>query len=63
MARRGVGTSARLGRHCRVIERAFAWFGQFRRLATRCDRRADIHMALIQLATAIICTNQIRRFR
>ena len=35
---------------------------RFRRLATRYDRRADIHIALTKLATAIICMNQIKRF-
>ena len=58
----GVETSAKLGRHRRVVERTVAWFSQFRRLATRCDRRADIHMALTKLATTIICMSQIRRF-
>ena len=62
IARRGVETSARLGRHRWVVERTFAWFSQFRRLATRYDRRTDIHMALTKLATAIICMNQIKRF-
>ena len=62
IGRRGVETSTKLGRHRWVVERTFAWFAQFRRLATRYDRRADIHMALTKLATAIICMNQIRRF-
>jgi len=62
IARRGVEISSKLGRHRWVVERTFAWFAQFRRLATRYDRRADIHMALTKLATAIICMNQIRRF-
>ena len=57
-----VETSAKLGRHRWVVERTFAWLSQFRRLATRCDRRADIHTALTKLATAIICMSQIRRF-
>ena len=63
IARRGVETSAKLGRHRWVVERTFAWFAQFRCLAIRYDRRADIHMAPTKLATAIICLNQIKRFR
>ena len=59
IARRGIETSARLGRHRWVVERTFAWFAQFRRLATRYERRADIHMALTKLAAAMICMNQI----
>ena len=62
IARRGVETSAKLGRHRWVVERTFAWFAQFRRLATRYDRRADIHLALTKLATAIICINQTKQF-
>jgi transposase len=62
IARRGVETSAKLGRHRWVVERTFAWLAQFRRLATRYDRRADIHMAFTKLAVAIVCMNQIRRF-
>ncbi len=62
IARRGVGTSAKLVRHRWVVGWTFAWFAQFRRLATRYDRRAGIHMALAKLATAIIRMKQIRRF-
>jgi len=57
VARRGIEISSKFGHHRWVVERAFAWFAQFRRLATRYDRRADIHKALSKLATAIICTN------
>jgi transposase len=62
IARRGVDTSAKLGRHRWVVERTFAWFAQFRRLATRYERRADIHMAFTKLASALICMNQIKQF-
>ena len=51
------------GRHRWVVDRTFAWFAQFRRLATRYERRADIHFALTKIAAAIIAMNQIRRFR
>ena len=62
IARRGVDTSARLGRHRWVVERTLAWLGQFRRLAVRHERRADLHLALTTLACAIICLRQVRRF-
>jgi transposase len=45
-----------------VVERSFAWFSRFRRLAVRYERRADIHLAFTTLAAAIICLRQIRRF-
>lgn len=62
IARKGVEPSARLGRHRWVVERTFAWFAQFRRLAVRYERRADIHLAFTKLTAALICMNQIRRF-
>lgn len=62
IARKGIGTSARLDRHRWVVERTFAWFAQFRRLAIRFERCADIHLAFTKLAAALICMNQIRRF-
>jgi transposase len=62
IARKGIDSSARLGRHRWVIERTFAWMDQFRRLITRYERRADIHIALTTLAASMICMNQINRF-
>ena len=61
IARRGIDRSIRLGRHRWVVERTFAWMDQFRRLATRYERRADIHMASTKLASALICMNQIKQ--
>lgn len=43
IARRGVETSQRLGRHRWVIERSFAWLNRFRRLTIRYERRLDMH--------------------
>ena len=62
IARRGVDSSKRLGRHRWVIERTLAWLARFRRLAVRYERRADIHLALTTLACAVICLRQVRRF-
>ena len=62
IARRGIETSQTLGRHRWVVERTFAWLAQFRRLAIRYERRADIHLALTTLACAIIRLRQIKRF-
>jgi transposase len=54
IARRGIESSARPGRHRWVVERTLAWLRQFRRLAVRCERRADIHLAFTTLAAALI---------
>jgi transposase len=62
IARRGVGRSDRLGRHRWVVERTLAWFGQFRRLMVRYERRADIHLALLTLAAALITLRFVRRW-
>jgi transposase len=62
IARRGVETSERLGRHRWVVERTLAWLNRFRRLTIRYERRADIHEAFVTLGCALICLNQIRRF-
>jgi IS5 family transposase len=62
IARRGIESSAHLGRHRWVVERTFAWLARFRRLTVRYERRADIHLAFTTLACALICMGQIRRF-
>jgi transposase len=54
IARRGIESSAKLGRHRWAVERTLAWFGQFHRLAIRYERRADIHLAFTTLASALI---------
>jgi IS5 family transposase len=62
IARRGVDSSGRLGRHRWVVERTLAWLSRFRRLTVRYERRADIHLAFTTLGCALVCLNQIRRF-
>jgi transposase len=60
IARKGIETSARLGRHRWVVERTLAWLNRFRRLAVRYERRADIHQAFLSLGCALICWNYLR---
>lgn len=62
IARKQVDSSRRLGRVRWVIERTLAWFGQFRRLVIRYERRLDIHEAFHLLAASMICWNFIQRF-
>lgn len=61
IARRGIDSSERLGRHRCKVERTLAWLGQFRRLAVRHERRGDVHLALATLAAAFICMRQVRQ--
>jgi transposase len=59
IARKGVESSERLGRHRWVVERTLAWLSQFRRLTVRYERRADIHEAFLQLGCALIFFNAL----
>jgi len=62
IARRGIESSERLGRHRWVVERTLAWLKRFRRLKVRYERRDDIHEAFLLIGCALICFNQINRF-
>jgi transposase len=59
IARRGVESSARLGRHRWVVERTLSWQQGFRRLRVRDEKRDDIHEALVHLANAMICWGRL----
>ena len=59
IARRGVAHGSGLGRQRWVVGRSFAWLHAFKRLRTRYERRADIHLGLLQLACALICYRQL----
>ena len=54
IARKGIESSERLGRHRWPVERTIAWLTGHRRLATRYERRADILTGLLHLACALI---------
>ncbi len=59
IARRGVDSSERLGRHRWVVERTLAWLARYRRLAVRYERGADIHEAFLRLGCSLICLNHL----
>jgi hypothetical protein len=61
IARRGIESSARLGRHRWVIERSLAWLVGHRRLQVRYEQRADILLAFCHLACALICLKSLNR--
>ena len=60
IARRGVESSQRLGRHRWKVERSLAWLLANRRLTVRYERRADILQAFLHLACALLCTRKLR---
>ena len=55
IARRRTQHGSGLGRWRWVVERAFAWLHNFRRLRIRWERRDDIHIAFLTLGCAAIC--------
>ncbi|AOD15232.1 tis1421-transposase b [Xanthomonas fragariae] len=55
IARKGIERNDRLGRHRWVVERTHAWFASMGKLRIRFERRIDIHLALLSLASSIIC--------
>lgn len=55
IARRGIDSSERLGRHRWVVERSLSWLLGCRRLGLRYERRADLLNGLLHLACALIC--------
>jgi len=59
IARKGIESPQRLGRHRWVVERTLAWLNRYRRLTVRYERRADIHQAFLTLACALICFNAL----
>ncbi|MGC9479767.1 IS5 family transposase [Streptomyces sp. WG4] len=59
IARRGVAHGSGLGNVRWVVERAFAWLHQFKRLRTRYERRADLHQGMLELACGIICLRRL----
>jgi IS5 family transposase len=61
IARRGIESSQRLGRHRYVVERSLAWLVGYRRLQVRYERRADILLGLMQLACSLICLKSLNR--
>ena len=55
IARRGIDSSERPGRHRWVVERSFAWLLGCRRLGAHYERRADLLQGLHHLACALVC--------
>ena len=61
IARKGVESKTRLGRHRWVVERTMAWLARYRRLAVRHERLVAVHRAFLHLACALICLKQLHR--
>jgi transposase len=59
IARRGIESGQRLGRHRYVVERSLAWLVGYRRLQVRYERRADLLLGFLHLACALICLKSL----
>jgi len=59
IARKGIESSEKLGRHRWVVERTLAWLAKYRRLTIRYERRDDIHEAFLHLGCSLICFNYL----
>ena len=59
IARRGIESSARLGRYRWRVERSLSWLSCWRRLQLRWDRDSGRWFAFILLAYAVVCFNRL----
>jgi transposase len=59
IARRSTEHGSGLGKERWVVERTFAWLHNFRRLRTRYERRAELHLAFMQLGCAVVCQRRL----
>ena len=59
IARKGVETSDKLGKHRRVIERTIAWTFNYRRLTVRYERRANNFAAFLTLAATLVAFKKL----
>jgi transposase len=55
IARRSTEHGSGLGKERWVVERTFAWLHNLRRLRIRYERRAELHLAFMQLGCAVVC--------
>jgi transposase len=58
IARRGIESSTRLGRHRWRVERSLSWLSCWRRLQVRWDRDSGRFFAFVLVACAVICFNR-----
>lgn len=59
IARRGIDTGERLGRHRWKVERTIAWLSGYRRLTVRYERKANRFAAFLCLAATLTCWKKL----
>ncbi|MCA1224397.1 IS5 family transposase [Streptomyces sp. 8L] len=61
IARKGVESSERLGRHRWVVERSMSWLAGCRRLHRRYERKAEHFLAFAGIAATLICYRRLTK--
>lgn len=61
IARKGIESSTRLGRHRWTIERTMAWLAGCRRLHRRYERKAEHFLAFTAIACTLICYRRLAK--
>jgi transposase len=61
IARKGIESSTKLGKHRWVIERSIAWLMGYRRLTIRYDRKPTHFLAFLTLGAAITCYKKLAK--
>jgi transposase len=59
IARRETEHGSGLGKERWVVERTFAWLHNLRRLRTRYERCAELHLAFMLLGCAVVCQRKL----
>ena len=59
IAKRNTEHGSGLGKYRWVVEAAFAWLFQYRRLRVRYEKRDDIHQAFLNIGCLLICWNRV----
>ena len=59
IARRGIESNQKLGRHRWRVEGALAWLARYRKLTIRYERKPEIHVAFLTLACALVCLGRL----
>ncbi|WNG33316.1 IS5 family transposase [Archangium minus] len=61
IARRGIESKERLGRHRWVVERSLGWVHTMKRLRVREERSAQMHLSLLRLGCCLILYRELER--
>ncbi|ADI08629.1 IS1647-like transposase [Streptomyces bingchenggensis BCW-1] len=61
IARKGIESSKRLGRHRWVVGRTVSWLAGCRRLHRRYERKAEHFLAFVGIAAALICHRRLTK--